>query len=694
MRPEQHYARARAAEDAGDLSLARQLYLALQQLAPDYPNLSFRLGLLASQRGELVEAESFFQAELARQPDFWACRVQLALSLMARRQFQPARLALQQALADCPTSARAEQARIWHLIGRCRRAEADLPQALQAFEQAHQLQPHPDHLREQARVYQAQGHFELARHYFDQTWVQSQQASDLWALADQQLLAHDYAKAAGTFRQLARLPALTLARQALALGQVAVCQQALNQPEAALCAYAEASALQPLAALDLSRPGVLPMVYSSQAQVLQWRERSVQALQWLEAQPAAPENLLDWQAPPFYLAYQGYNDRDWLARFSAQVRRRLPPLQTGLPNLPRRPVLRLGLISRFFHHHSVMRCFARLFMALVPRGPFTLHLIAASSLLQDQLTADLRRSATSWTWLQGDLLAQAAQIQALELDLLIYTDTLLDAQTYLLSHYRLAPRQLLLPGQPVTSGVSTLDLFVSDQLSEPPEAQAHYTEQLIQLPHWPTLYARPALSSPLSPAALGLPAGRVYLCAASVFKLHPQMDAVFVGILQQDPQAQLLLLELSAEGLTVQVRARLADQLTPAQLARLHLWPKQPPARFSALLQGVDVLLETFPFGSLNTLMVALAAGTPMVTWPGDFVRGRYARTLLLRMECPELIAGSAEDYVRIAVEVARDDAWRQRIRQRFAAHSHRLFDNPVALPEVRDLLLEAAGWS
>lgn len=694
MSPEQYYARARAAEDAGDLKLARQLYQALQAQAPDYPNLNFRLGLLASQRDELAEAEAFFQAELALRPDFWACRVQLGLSLLARRQFGAARVALQQALADCPASARAEQARLWRLIGHCWRAEMDLVQALQAFEQAQQLQPHPDNLREQARVYQAQGHFELARHYFAQTWEQSQQADDLWALADQLLLAHNYAEAAGTFRQLAALPTLAAPRRALALGQLAVCQQAINQPEAALAAYAEASALQPLAALDLSRPGVLPMVYSSSAQLLQWRERSEQALDWLETQPAAPENLLDWQATPFYLAYQGYNDRDWLARFSAQVRRRLPPLQSGLPNLPRRSVIRLGLISRFFHHHSVMRCFARLFMALAARGPFELHLIAASSLLQDQLTAELRRSATSWTLLQGDVLAQAAQIQGLELDLLIYTDTLLDAQTYLLSHYRLAPRQLLLPGQPVTSGVSTLDMFVSDQLSEPPDAQAHYTEQLIQLPHWPTLYARPALSPPLSPAALGLPAGRVYLCAASVFKLHPQMDAVFVGILQQDPQAQLLLLELSAAGLTAQVRARLADQLTSAQLARLHLWPRQPPARFSALLQAVDVLLETFPFGSLNTLMVALAAGTPIVTWPGDFVRGRYARTLLLRMACPELIASSAEDYVRIAIELAQDDAWRQRVRQRFAAHAHRLFDNPVALPEVQDLLLEAAGWS
>jgi predicted O-linked N-acetylglucosamine transferase (SPINDLY family) len=357
-------------------------------------------------------------------------------------------------------------------------------------------------------------------------------------------------------------------------------------------------------------------------------------------------------------------------------------------------VLRLGLISRFFHHHSVMRCFARLFMALAARPPFELHLIAASSLLQDQLTVELRRSAASWTLLQGDLPAQAAQIQRLELDLLIYTDTLLDAQTYLLSHYRLAPRQLLLPGQPVTSGVSTLDAFVSDQLSEPPDADAHYSERLIRLPHWPTLYERPALAPPLSPAALGLPPGRVYLCAASVFKLHPQMDAVFAGILQQDPQAQLLLLELSAAGLTARVRARLAEQLSAEQLARLHLWPKQPPARFSALLQAVHVLLETFPFGSLNTLMVALAAGTPMVTWPAAFVRGRYARTLLLRMECPELIATSAEDYVQIAVQVARDADGRQRIRQRFAAFSDRLFDNPVALPEVQDLLLQEAGWS
>ena len=51
-----------------------------------------------------------------------------------------------------------------------------------------------------------------------------------------------------------------------------------------------------------------------------------------------------------------------------------------------------------------------------------------------------------------------------------------------LASLRHAPVQATTWGHPVTSGMSTIDFFLSADEFEPPDADAHYTETLIRLP--------------------------------------------------------------------------------------------------------------------------------------------------------------------------------------------------------------------
>ena len=52
-----------------------------------------------------------------------------------------------------------------------------------------------------------------------------------------------------------------------------------------------------------------------------------------------------------------------------------------------------------------------------------------------------------------------------------------------LAAQRLAPVQCVAWGHPETTGMPTLDYFLSSDLMEPPDGEAHYTEHLVRLPN-------------------------------------------------------------------------------------------------------------------------------------------------------------------------------------------------------------------
>ena len=77
------------------------------------------------------------------------------------------------------------------------------------------------------------------------------------------------------------------------------------------------------------------------------------------------------------------------------------------------------------------------------------------------------------------------------LDVLLYPDIGMSPYTYMLAMLRLAPVQVTSWGHPNTTGLETIDYFLSCELIEPTNAQSKYTEQLIKLTKLPCLYSAP-----------------------------------------------------------------------------------------------------------------------------------------------------------------------------------------------------------
>jgi predicted O-linked N-acetylglucosamine transferase (SPINDLY family) len=371
----------------------------------------------------------------------------------------------------------------------------------------------------------------------------------------------------------------------------------------------------------------------------------------------------------FFLAYHGLNDRDLQVKVAKFYERACPSLLYTAPhcNKPRSGTLgkiRIGFLSMFFYSHSVSLCFSKVIEALSLKSQFEIFLIS-----NRPIDKKIYSGFSGGCVTLPNNLEQARQILAsLELDFLVYLDIGMEPLSYFLAYSRLARAQCVWGGHPVTTGISNMDYFLSTSLTEPPGADAHYSEKLVCFPRPLSSFARPLPPAKLKTRQeLGLPEGRhIYMCPMKLQKIHPDFDAAMARILQLDEDGVIVLFEDGIFPFWKKSLSKRFEQTIPAEVrARIIFlpWIKDSGVFFSAIA-AADIILDPFHFGIGSTLSVAFATGTPFVTKAGEFMRGRVGMGYCKMMGLTECVAADTESYSREAVAIATD----QSVREKFSA--------------------------
>src|SRR5262249_2947656 len=91
------------------------------------------------------------------------------------------------------------------------------------------------------------------------------------------------------------------------------------------------------------------------------------------------------------------------------------------------------------------------------------------------------------------------------------------------------------------------------------------------------------------------------------------------------------------------------------------------------------LFLDTLEYNAHTTASDALWAGVPVLTCPGRTFASRVAASLLTAVGLPELIAGSLEEYERLAIRLATNPEELERLNAKLAVNrtSWPLFDTP-----------------
>jgi protein O-GlcNAc transferase len=446
------------------------------------------------------------------------------------------------------------------------------------------------------------------------------------------------------------------------------------------------------AGLRLREATLLPVIARSAQEIREWRARYEAGLARLE------HDGLQLQDPPaeagcptFFLAYHGEGNRALNARLARLHERACPTLTWTAPHCRsarrRDGRLRVGFISRFFYAHSIAKT-TRGLVERLSRQEFEPITLFVPPLRDDEMARRIRAAGERTITLPDTLEAARAAIAELELDVLFYQDIGMDPFSYFLAYSRLAPVQCTSFGHPDTTGIGAMDYFVSSDRFEPPEGSEHYSEQLFLLRGLGTLayYYRPQLLQGKR-EDFGLPAGApLYLCPQTLFKFHPDFDALLGGILRADADGRVVLIDGVARD---RLQARLAAAL-PDVAERILVLPRQSGEAFSRLVGACDVMLDTLHFNGMNTSLEAFAAGTPVVTLPSEFQRGRHTAGMYRRLQIDEAVARDAEDYVRIAVALGRERDRREALSAKIRERSDALFEDVQVVREFERFFREA----
>lgn len=469
--------------------------------------------------------------------------------------------------------------------------------------------------------------------------------------------------------------------------------------EQAASAYNRSLELRPSDAVHIKLALLMPVVMESNEAVARRRadtERKLRAL--LEGELVVRDPLAEIGVTNFYLAYHGRNDRE-LQTLTARVHEKAcPALVWSAPHCARKTSrrsgpLRVGLISKFLYKHSIGRVARGLFEHL-SRERFRVYALFIPPVADDEYVRAIREHADEAHILPADLQAARDLIAALELDILFYQDIGMEPFSYFLAFSRLAPVQCVTYGHPDTTGIRTIDYWVSNDLYEPEDAETHYSERLYLLHDLATLayYYRPQVPEPLKDRAhLGLPdSAHIYLCPQTLFKLHPDFDPILGGILRADPRGRIVFRSPVPQGMEL-LKKRLAGTLG-ADMERVLFLPYHDDfTDYFSLLTVADAILDTPHFNGMNTSLEAFAVGAPVVTWPGSFQRGRHTYAMYRKMAMEECIARDPDEYARIAVRLATDPTFRQATRETILARNHLLYEDMAAVREFERFFLDAA---
>lgn len=398
---------------------------------------------------------------------------------------------------------------------------------------------------------------------------------------------------------------------------------------------------------------------------------------------------------PFYLAYQERDNRELLARYgklSAEIMRRWSErqqLRLELP--PKRSRVRVGIVSAHIFEHSVWTALIKGWVRHLDRARFDVDVFHLGR-TQDLETLFARSHASHFEQGPKGLRDWVDVILGRQPDVLIYPEFGMDGMSGKLGSLRLAPVQAASWGHPETSGLPTMDYYLSAEAFEPPGAPRCYSERLVTLPGSGCCCEESSVTA-VKPDLdrLGIDSELpILICPGTPFKYAPQHDWVFPAIARLLGRCQFVFFMHPPAHLSQKMHRRLKvaferDGLVFERYVVVIPW--QPRAAFHGLMKRANLYLDTIGFSGFNTAMQAAANGLPIVTREGRFMRGRLASGLLKQMRLPELVAHSEAEYVAIAARLIQDVEYSRQIRARIEGARASLYEDIAPIRALEEFL-------
>jgi protein O-GlcNAc transferase len=645
-------------------------------LQPSYPEALNNLGLALRDRGQLDEAIAAHRRAIAIKPDFSEAHSNLGVALNEKGHLDKAIAAYRQAIVLKPDFPEA------HInLGNALRDKGNLDEAIASYHRALVLKPNsPDAHGNLGLALRDQGHHDDAIVAFRQAIT----------LKPNYLEAH--VNLGNALRDKGQLDeSIAAYRQAIALkpnspdahGNLGLALRGKGHHDDAIVAFRQAIALRPEfpeahsnlgnvlkdkgqldEAIVFYRQAIAlkpkyPEAHSNLGVALRDKGRHDdaiiafrQAIAFKPNYPEAHSNLV------YSLHFHPGHDAQAIAEEHQHWNRRhAEPLQRFiLPHANDRSPdrrLRIGYVSPDFRAH-LQSCFT---VPLLENHDHAVNEIYCYSSVArpDAVTQRLQAHADVWRHLRGESNETLARIIRQDhIDILVDLTLHMAENRLLLVARKPAPVQVSWLAYPASSGLSTIDYRLSDPFLDPPGMdESTQPERTLRLPDsfwcYDPLDGRDIPVNALPALANGYV---TFGCLNNFCKVNDAVLARWAQVLRQVEDCRLTLLAQQGDH-----RRRTLDFLKGEgiQPACVEFVPFQPRQEYLKLYHRIDLCLDTFPYNGHTTSLDSFWMGVPVVTLVGRTAVARAGWSQLSNLGLPDLAGRTPEEFVRTAVELARD---------------------------------------
>jgi protein O-GlcNAc transferase len=398
-------------------------------------------------------------------------------------------------------------------------------------------------------------------------------------------------------------------------------------------------------------------------------------------EPADPQAWSDWfsaglyaRAPSRAVRAKAFDDFDRHFRH--------PPRVDVAPPAPGARRLRVGYMSGDFCDH-VINYFFEPVLERHDRSAVEVWCYDRTR-QRDAVSLRLEGKADHWRRVPGmawDTLADL--VRADGIDILVDLKGHFDDNNLPLFARKPAPVQVTWLGYPDTTGLRSMDAWITDRHIAADLSGQVASERIVPLPRFFMCF-RPLPGAPDPGPLPAIANGAVtFGCFNTFAKISPRMRETIVEVMLAVPQARCLMTALpGGEARSALLSFFEAKGVDPA---RFTLRGRGAHDTFLAQHREVDIALDSFPYNGTTTTLHALWMGVPVIALAGDTHASRVGVSILANLGLDDWCGRTVEDYVEIARRCAGDIAGLARLRgslrDRLAASA--IMDEPGF---VRDL--------
>ncbi|MCM2328486.1 MAG: tetratricopeptide repeat protein [Lysobacter sp.] len=358
-----------------------------------------------------------------------------------------------------------------------------------------------------------------------------------------------------------------------------------------------------------------------------------------------------------YRRYQSFMRQKGFENYSGQMRR------------TRGQRVRLGYLSPDFRAHVMGKLMLSVFR-LHDRERFDLYAFSLTDPRHDDAhTAAFRDLSTRFVNVSAMTDEQSARLIAdHDLDILVdLTGHTQGARPGILAH---KPARVVIThlGYHGCVGLDEVDFKLTDRIADDPENERFQVEKLLFMDAcvFPFHHVPAAADADFTKARFGLEGKFVFGEFVNLMKLSPRLLAAWGRIFRELPEAVLAFSPLNPRDEKYLLAAAAKAGVGPERVVFLPAGKDDETRR--ARNAVLDAVLDTFPYSGGDTTLAALDGGVPVVTLAGRRHSERTSASILGHLGLDELVARSEDDYVALALRMARDAGYRAGVVARVGA--------------------------